>query len=86
MIDLQVDLGIFTCDRPLQPFYESAGWHVLPNTVLIGRTSDAAFLSDQPRFDKLTLAAFFTPTALEAAASFHNARIPLHPGEIHKLW
>ncbi|TCC01819.1 GNAT family N-acetyltransferase [Kribbella soli] len=86
MIDLHLDLGIFTCDRPLQPFYESAGWQLLPGTVLIGGTPDAPFPSDQPGFDKVTLASFFTPTAREAAPTFHHTRIPLHPGHIDKLW
>ena len=86
MIDLHLDLGIFTCDRPLQRFYESAGWQHLPNTVLIGGTPDNPFPSDQPGFDKVTLAAFFTPAATQAAPTFPNTRIPLHPGNIDKLW
>ena len=36
MIIRGLDLGLFTCDRTLQAFYESAGWHLLPGTVLIG--------------------------------------------------
>ncbi|WUS86944.1 GNAT family N-acetyltransferase [Kribbella sp. NBC_00709] len=86
MIDLHLDLAIFTCDRPLLPFYERAGFHHLPGTTLIGGTPDAPFPSDQPGFDKLTLAAFFTPTAQQAAPTFTNTRIPLHPGPIDKLW
>ncbi|MGW6201605.1 GNAT family N-acetyltransferase [Kribbella sp. NPDC055110] len=86
MIDLHLDLGIFTCDRALQPFYESAGWQALPGTVLIGGTPDAPFPSDQPGFDKVTLAAFFTPAARGAASTFHHTRIPLHPGDIDRLW
>ncbi|GAA2232233.1 hypothetical protein GCM10010430_10920 [Kitasatospora cystarginea] len=30
------DLGLFTCDRVLGGFYESAGWAALPGTVLVG--------------------------------------------------
>ncbi|HEY3562454.1 MAG TPA: GNAT family N-acetyltransferase [Kribbella sp.] len=86
MIDQGLDLGIFTCDRPLQPFYASAGWQCLPGTVLIGGTPDDPFPSDQPGFDKVTLAAFFTPAAQQAAPTFHNARIPLYPGHTDKLW
>lgn len=86
MIDLHLDLGIFTCDRPLQQFYGSAGWQPIPGTVLIGGTPDDPFPSDQPGFDKVTLAAFFTPAAREAAPRFHHTRIPLHPGHIDKLW
>lgn len=86
MIDQGLDLGIFTCDRGLQPFYEAAGWHHLPGTVLIGGTPDNPFPSDQPGFDKVTVAAFFTPRAQEAQATFHHTRIALHPGTIDKLW
>jgi GNAT superfamily N-acetyltransferase len=37
------DLGIFTCDRPLQSFYERAGWSVLPGSVLVGGTPAEPF-------------------------------------------
>lgn len=86
MADLRLDLGLFTCDRALQPFYESAGWQLLDGTVLIGGTPDDPFPSDQPGFDKVTLAAFFTPSARRHAPTFHNARIELYPGSIDKLW
>jgi aminoglycoside 2'-N-acetyltransferase I len=79
-----VDLGIFTCDRPLQRFYESAGWHTVAGAVLIGGTPQAPFPSDQ--FDKVTLAEFFSTKAQRNADSFTNSRIQLYPGEIDKLW
>ena len=78
------DLGIFTCDSPLQAFYESAGWQVLPATVLVGGTLAAPFPSDQ--FDKVTLARFFSGKALDHAHDFVGCRIALYPGEIDKLW
>ena len=78
------DLGIFTCDAPLRRFYERAGFAVLPGTVLVGGTPDDPFPSD--RFDKVTLAAFFTDLARRAASSFEHARIELYPGSIDKLW
>ncbi|MFI5695749.1 GNAT family N-acetyltransferase [Kribbella sp. NPDC051586] len=84
MTDL--DLALFTCDRPLQPFYERAGFQLLPGTVLIGGTPDDPFPSDQPGFGKVTLAAFFTSAAEQAAPSFDNTRIALYPGAIDKLW
>lgn len=84
MIDQHLDLGLFTCDSALLPFYESAGWHHLPGAVLIGGTPDNPFPSDQPGFDKVTMAAFFTPRADPAA--FRHTRIALYPGEIDKLW
>ncbi|PNE42979.1 GNAT family N-acetyltransferase [Streptomyces noursei] len=80
------DLGLFTCDRPLRTFYESAGWHHLPDTVLVGGTPKAPFPSDQAGFDKVTMAAFFSARAQQASASFRGTRIALHPGDIDKLW
>ncbi|MEU9122317.1 GNAT family N-acetyltransferase [Streptomyces sp. NPDC048506] len=85
-LDLRLDLGLFTCDRPLQGFYESAGWHVLPGAVLVGGTPQAPFPSDQPGFDKVTMADFFSPAARQARAAFRNTRLALYPGDIDKLW
>jgi aminoglycoside 2'-N-acetyltransferase I len=33
-----LDLGLFTCDRPRQRFSERAGWELLPGAVLIGES------------------------------------------------
>jgi GNAT superfamily N-acetyltransferase len=82
--DSGADLGLFTCDRPLQAFYESAGWRVLPGAVLVGGTPDAPFPSDQ--FDKVTLASFFSRKAQEHEEDFHQSRIELYPGNRDKLW
>jgi hypothetical protein len=79
-----VDLGIFTCDRPLQAFYEGAGWQLLPGTVLVGGTPESPFPSDQ--FDKVTMARFFSPRARDRADTFVGSRIELYPGAIDKLW
>ena len=78
------DLGIFTADAPLRPFYEGAGWPVLPGCTLIGGTPQRPFPSDA--LEKLTFAAFFTAHAQRHQAAFRNARIALHPGEIDRLW
>ena len=78
------DLGIFTCDRPLGPFYVSAGWEIVPGAVLVGGTPDDPFPSDQ--WDKVTLAGFFSARARHGAATFAGARIPLYPGTIDRLW
>jgi aminoglycoside 2'-N-acetyltransferase I len=78
------DLGIFTSDRPLASFYQSAGWQLLPETVLLGGTPDSPYPSDQ--FDKVTLAAFFTGHARRYAKTFDHERIALYPGNIDKLW
>ncbi len=81
-----LDLGLFTCDRPLQAFYERAGWLLLPGTVIIGGTRRSPFRSDQPGFDKVTLGAFFSARARTHRRDFHDSRIELYPGEIDKLW
>jgi aminoglycoside 2'-N-acetyltransferase I len=81
-----LDLGLFTCDRPLQAFYERAGWLLLPRAVIVGGTRGSPFPSDQPGFDKVTLGAFFSARARSHQLSFHDSRIELYPGEIDKLW
>lgn len=86
MAEQGCDVGLFTCDRGLQPFYESAGWEALPGTVLIGGTPDAPFPSDHPGFSKVTMAAFLSGTARRARPSFTGARIELYPGRIDMLW
>src|SRR5207302_646931 len=78
------DLGLFTCDRELQGFYESAGWQLLPGSVLVGGTAEDPFPSDRPGFDKVTLASLFSARAREAG--FDHARIALYPGVIDRLW
>jgi GNAT superfamily N-acetyltransferase len=78
------DVGIFTCDRPLQAFYQSAGWCLLPNAVLVGGTLEEPFPSD--RLDKVVMACFFSERAQRHARSFDHARIELYPGRVDKLW
>jgi GNAT superfamily N-acetyltransferase len=78
------DLGIFTCDLPLQAFYERNGWETLTGTVLVGGTPEKPFPSDQ--FEKVTMAAFFSARARAAAHTFVGARVELYPGDIDKLW
>jgi GNAT superfamily N-acetyltransferase len=82
--DSGADLGVFTCDRDLQAFYEAAGWECLPGTVVVGGTREEPFPSD--RFEKVTMAAFFSGRARAAADTFVGARIELYPGSIDKLW
>ena len=81
-----VDLGVFTCDRPLQGFYAACGWEWLPGTVLVGGTPEEPFPSDSPWMDKLTFGAFFSPAAREARPAFLGARVLLHSGAIDRLW
>ena len=59
-------------------------WQTLADTVLIVGTAEAPFPSD--RFDKVTMAAFFSPEAREHEEDFEHSRIELYPGEIDRLW
>lgn len=81
-----VDLGIFTCDRPLRAFYERAGWHQLPGTVLAGGTRAAPLRSDSPGFDKVTMGEFFSASARAHRRSFVGAEVEIYPGEVDRLW
>ena len=49
-----------------------------------GGTPNDPFPSD--RFDKVTLAVFFTDLARSVSPSFERARIERCPGSIDKLW
>lgn len=80
------DLAIFTCDRPLQGFYERAGWQHLPGTVIVGGTPAAPCRSDRPGLDKVTMAAFFSDRARAHRREFVGADVDLFPGEIDRLW
>ncbi|GAA5023072.1 hypothetical protein GCM10025734_79900 [Kitasatospora paranensis] len=82
----RLDLGVFTCDRALRAFYESAGRQHVPGAVLVGGTADAPFASDRPGFDKVVMAAHFTLHGRLTPATFRSARIELHPGVIDRLW
>lgn len=82
----RADVVLFTCDRPLQGFYEACGFEVLPGTVLVGGTPQDPFPSDGPGMDTVTLGAFVTPAAVRARGRFVGARIGLYSGPIDRLW
>ncbi|MFF3858047.1 GNAT family N-acetyltransferase [Streptomyces sp. NPDC002209] len=82
--DPAVDLVLFSCDRPLVPFYEAAGFTRLPGTVLVGGTPEEPLATDAPGFDKEVLADFPGPDT--APAAFAGARIALYPGLVDRLW
>ncbi len=84
--DRAVDVALFSCDRPLAPFYEAAGFARLPGTVLVGGTPWEPLATDAPGFDKVVVAAFFTDTADRDRAAFTGARVPLHSGPVDRLW
>ncbi len=78
------DLAIFTCDRPLRGFYESAGWQWLTGTVLLGGTPAEPLPSDV--LGKVAMGDFFSAHAKESAGDFTGVLIDLYPGTIDKLW
>lgn len=80
-----IDLVVFTCDRELVPFYESAGFEPT-GAVLIGGTPDAPFPSDAFDVEKVTMMSFVSDRALARRSDFHDSRIALHPGSIDRLW
>ncbi|MFE5621505.1 GNAT family N-acetyltransferase [Streptomyces virginiae] len=84
--DPAVDLALFSCDRPLAPFYEAAGFAPLPGTVLVGGTPGDPLATDAPGFDKVVVAAFFTDDPAGDREAFTGVRVPLHPGSIDRLW
>jgi aminoglycoside 2'-N-acetyltransferase I len=78
------DLGVFTCDAELVPFYASSGWDVLPGAVLVGGTPEKPLRSDS--LGKATMACFFSDRAAERRADFEHADLDLYPGSIDRLW
>ncbi|MFE1171433.1 GNAT family N-acetyltransferase [Streptomyces sp. NPDC058773] len=86
MADMPLDIGLFTCDRPLRTFYEGAGWQWLPGAVLVGGTPADPFPSDRSGFDKVTMADFFSPLGRRHRSSFPDSRIEVYPGGIDRLW
>ena len=78
------DIGLFTCDPPLLPFYLRCGWERLSGCVLIGGTLDQPFPSDD--LNKVTLGAWFSAHGRNYAAMFPHARVALYPGTIDRLW
>lgn len=86
--DPAVDLALFSCDRPLVPFYERAGFERLPGTVLVGGTPQEPLATDAPGFDKEVLGAFFAAGEEGGAdrAALTGSRVLLHPGAVDRLW
>ena len=78
------DLALFTCDKPLAPFYESGGYEVLTGTVLVGGSREDPLPSDG--LEKLTMWRHLTRRARDHAADFLGARIALYPGTVDRLW
>lgn len=81
-----VDVGLFSCDRPLQGFYERAGWSVIPGAVLLGGTRQEPLRSDEPGFDKVVMGEPFSAAGRRGWESFAHREIALYPGAVDRLW
>ncbi|MFK0253203.1 GNAT family N-acetyltransferase [Streptomyces sp. NPDC090445] len=82
--DPAVDVVLFSCNRPLVPFYEAAGFTRLPGAVLVGGTPEEPLATDAPGFDKEVIGDF--PAGRAEAAAFTGTRIALYPGLVDRLW
>lgn len=86
MAQTGTDVGLFTCDRPLQGFYERAGWSLVPGAVLLGGTPEDPLRSDEAGFDKVVMAGFLSAAGQQGQGSFAHSEIALYPGPIDRLW
>jgi len=77
------DLGVFTCDSHLAPFYTFSGWEVAYNVPLIGGTIEKPFPSD--KIGKLTIIQFFSEKAMKYREEILSRPIYIELGE-GKLW
>jgi aminoglycoside 2'-N-acetyltransferase I len=77
------DIGVFTCDPPLVPFYVGCGWTLMEHTSVIGGTREKPFPADS--LGKGTLMGFFSAKAREHRADFEGATIHLELRE-GDLW
>jgi GNAT superfamily N-acetyltransferase len=77
------DIGLFTCDPPLRPFYERCGWTQLEGSALVGGTRAKPFPSDT--LGKNTFGRFFSARAQTRRNDFMGAAIWLELRE-GDLW
>lgn len=77
------DVGLFTCQPALLPFYTQTGWEHLQNTNLIGGTRERPFRSDSLGLS--TLGRFFSDKARQHRSEFEGTDVYLELGE-KMLW
>jgi GNAT superfamily N-acetyltransferase len=77
------DIGLFTCDPPLQAFYERCGWEPLAGAWLVGGTRSRPFPSNT--LGKITFARFISTRAQARWNDFVGAAIWLELRE-GDLW
>jgi GNAT superfamily N-acetyltransferase len=77
------DIGLFTCDPPLGPFYERCGWTQLEGASLVGGTRAKPFPSDT--LGKITFGRLFSSRAQARRNDFVGAAIWLELRE-GDLW
>ena len=77
-----IDMGIFTCDPGLRPFYERAGgWLAMPGVVLVGGSDEGG--PSSVTLQKVVLMRLFSAKARDAADRLSRATINLDlpPGQ-----
>jgi hypothetical protein len=77
------DVGLFTCDPPLGPFYERCGWTQLEGASLVGGTRAKPFPSEA--LGKITFGRLFSARAQARQNDFMDAAIWLDLRE-DDLW
>ncbi len=77
------DLGLFTCDPPLVPFYVGCGWEAMPRTAVVGGTRERPFPAAP--LGKRTLMGFFSAHARAHRRDFEGATLQLELRE-GDLW
>jgi aminoglycoside 2'-N-acetyltransferase I len=77
------DLGVFTCDSNLEPFYTLKGWEIAPFSPLVGGTIEKPFPSD--KLGKVTIVQLFSARAKEDRTRILSRPIVIGLGE-GKLW
>jgi GNAT superfamily N-acetyltransferase len=69
----RADIGLFTCDPPLGPFYERCGWTLLEGASLVGGTRAKPFPGDA--LGKITFGRLFSARAQARRNDFIGAAI-----------
>ena len=78
-----IDVGLFTCDHNIVPFYSKCGWSTLNDSYLIGGTREKPFPSNE--HGKTTLIRFLSDKAKKNAKDFSKSPIYLELKE-GDLW
>jgi GNAT superfamily N-acetyltransferase len=81
--DSAADIGVFTCDPPLVPFYVGCGWTLMEHASVIGGTREKPFPAAS--LNKRTIMGFFSVKARAHRPAFEDAALHLELRE-GDLW